>query len=102
MTGNTVTETWAYSLNGGTFLKFETNAVTGDVWQTAGSSLTGLGLQNGDTIAFQDTFSGAAGNNGNLDFDNILITLELIPEPSSLALAGLCISLWGLWIRKLH
>lgn len=101
MTGNSLTETWAYSLDGGAFQNFETNTVTGNVWQTEGSPLSGLTLNNDDTIVFRDTFSDAAGNNGNLDFDNILITSEIIPEPSSLALAGLCISFAGLWIRKL-
>jgi hypothetical protein len=102
MTGNSVTETWAYSLNGGGFKNIETNAVSGNVWQTEGVSLTGVVLHNGDTIAFHDTFSGAAGNNGNLDFDNIVFTSESIPEPSSLALAGLGICLTGMWIRKIR
>lgn len=96
MTANTVTETWDYSLNGGAFLNFGTIAATGNIWQTTTSPLTGLVLHNGDTLAFRNTFSGAAGNSGNLDFDNILITSVVVPEPSSLALTALGISLAGL------
>ena len=96
MTANTVTETWAYSFNGGAFLNFGTIAATGNVWQTTTSPLTGLVLHNGDTLAFRNTFSGAVGNNANLDFDNILITSVVVPEPPSLALAALGASLTGL------
>jgi hypothetical protein len=96
-TGNTLTETWAYSLNGGVFLNLQTNAVTGNAWHTATASLAGLLLHNGDTIAFRNTFSGAAGNNGNLDFDNIRITSAVAPEPSPLALTTLGLSVAGLF-----
>ena len=93
---NSLTETWAYSLDGGPFVNFETDTVTGNVWQTQGSLLSGLTLKNDDTIVFRDTFSGAAGINGNLDFDNIQIFSEVIPEPYALALVALGISFAGL------
>jgi hypothetical protein len=100
-TGNTLTETWAYSINGGAFLNFLTNGIAGNAgWQTTTASLAGLQLQNGDTIAFRDTFSGAVGVNGNLDFDNIQITsgsIISVPEPSPLALLALGISFVGVW-----
>lgn len=86
-TASTLTETWAYSLNGGAFIDFDTIGVTGNVWQPEVSLLSGLTLQNGDTIIFRNTFSGAAGNNGRLDFDNIQFTSLVVPEPSFLALA---------------
>ena len=95
---NTLTETWAYSLDGGAFINFETDAVTGNVWRLDGSVISGLMLTNGDTILLRDTFSGAAGINGNLDFDNIQISSQVIPEPPSLALVALSISLAGPWL----
>jgi hypothetical protein len=103
MTASTLTNSWAYSINGGAFIDFATDAATGNVWQTANSPLIGLTLNNGDTITFRDTFSGAVGNNGNLDFDNIQITSIVVPEPPPLTLAVLGISLAGvrrvLWFR---
>jgi hypothetical protein len=88
MTGNTVTETWAYSLNGGAFKNFETDAVTGNLWQTEGSILNGIILNNGDTIALRDTISGADGSNGKLKLDDIQLTSILMLEPSSTVLAS--------------
>ena len=96
--GNSVTNVLAYSLNGGALINFDTNSVLGNsTWQTDGALLSGLQLQNGDTLVISDTFSGAAGNNGNLDFDNIQITsTTVVPEPSSRVLAGTGFSLAGL------
>jgi hypothetical protein len=88
MTGNTVTETWAYSLNGGDFKIFETDAVTGNLWQTEGSILSGIILNNGDTIALRNTISGAEGNHGRLELDHIRLTAMLMPEPASTVLAS--------------
>jgi hypothetical protein len=89
MTGNSINQTWAYSLNGGAFKNFETDVVTGGLWKTGGSLLNGLVMTNGETIAFRDTITGASGNNGNLEFDNIQISSTAVPEPSVSALASL-------------
>jgi len=97
---NSLTETWAYSLDGGAFINFETDTASGNVWQLDGSVISGLRLTNGDTIVFRDTFSGAAGINGNVDFDNMQISSEVIPEPSSLALAALGIGIAGAWFVR--
>ena len=86
--GNTVTESWAYSLNGGAYKNFETDAVTGGLWQTEGSILNGIILNNGDTIALRNTIGGAVGNNGELELDNIRLTSVLMPEASSTVLAS--------------
>jgi hypothetical protein len=86
--GSTVTEIWAYSLNGGAFKNFETDAVTGNLWQTEGSILSGIILNNGDTIALRNTISGADGGNGKLELDNIRLTSILMPDPSSTVLAS--------------
>lgn len=59
--------------------------------------LSGVTLHNGDTLTLRDTFSGATGNNGNLDFDNFQMTSEIVPDLSSLALVALSISMAGLW-----
>jgi hypothetical protein len=88
-TATSVTETWAYSINGGAFIDFDTLTVTGNIWQSQVSPLSGLTLYNGDTIAFRDTITGASGNNGNLDFDNIQLISSVVPEPSSFALVAL-------------
>jgi len=72
--------------------------VTGNVWQQEGSVLNALTLTNGDTITLRDTFSGAVGNNGNLDFDNLVISADVIPEPSSLALMALSLGCAGTWL----
>jgi hypothetical protein len=88
MIGNTVTETWAYSLNGSDFKIFETDVVTGNLWQTEGSILNGIILTNGDTIALRNTICGAGGGNGKLELDNIRLTSVLMPEPSSTVLAS--------------
>ena len=89
MTGNTLTNIWSYSINGGSSVIFQTNTVTGNTWETINGSVAGLLLNNGETIAFSDTITGAAGNNGSLDFDNLRVTSDLIPEPKSLGLAML-------------
>ena len=86
--GNTVTESWAYSLNGGAFKNFGTDAVTGNLWQTEGSVLSGIILNNGDTLALRNTISGAGGSNGKLELDNIRLTSVLMPEASSTVLAS--------------
>ena len=88
MIGNTVTETWAYSLNGRDFKIFETDALTGNLWQSEGSVLNGIILTNGDTIALRGTISGAGGKNGKLELDNIRLTSVLMPEASSTVLAS--------------
>lgn len=98
-----LTETWAYSLNGGAFINFAINDVSGGTWQTFSSSLTGLQLWNGDTITFRSTFTGATGVNGSLDFDNIQITSQIasdpsvraVPEPSAWVLMALGAGLAG-------
>jgi hypothetical protein len=89
LSGSSITETWAYSLNGGAFKNFETDTVAGDKWHTEGSLFDGLTLTAGETITFRDTISGATGNNGNLEFDNIQISSTVVPEPSAPALASL-------------
>jgi hypothetical protein len=98
-TANTVTETWAYSINGAAYINFDTVAVTGNVWQTEVIPLSGLTLNNGDTLILRDTITGAAGSNGNLDFDDFKMTSEIVPEPSSLALVLLSVGSAGLWFR---
>ena len=89
VSGSSITQTWAYSLDGVTFKNFETDVIAGDGWHTEGSFLDGLTLTDGETITFRDTISGATGNNGNLDFDNIQVTSTVVPEPSAPALASL-------------
>ena len=96
-TASTLTDTWAYSINGGPYTDFLTNTATGNVWQTVTTPLSGLRLDNGDTITFRDTFSGAAGNNGDLDFDNIQMTSIVVPEPSIGVLAALGV---GVAVRR--
>jgi hypothetical protein len=86
LNGNSINQTWAYSLNGGAFVNFETDVVTGNLWQTEGSFLNGLVLTNGETIAFSDTITGAIGNNGSLEFDNVEITSTVVSEPPAPAL----------------
>ena len=89
LSGSSITETWAYSLNGGAFKNLETDVAAGDGWHTEGSFLDGLTLTDGETITFRDTISGATGNNGNLEFDNIQISSTIVPEPSAPVLASL-------------
>ena len=89
LSGSSITQTWAYSLNGGTFKNFETDVVAGDKWHTEGSLFDGLTLTDGETITFRDTISGATGNNGNLEFDNFQISSTVVPEPSAPVLASL-------------
>jgi len=55
--------TWAYSINGGTFINFQTNAANGNIWQTFVYSFTGLVLQNGDAFLCAHV-GGASGSNG--------------------------------------
>ncbi|HTY89075.1 MAG TPA: hypothetical protein VMB80_16635 [Candidatus Acidoferrum sp.] len=93
MTANSLTSTWAYSINGGAYLDFATTTATGNIWQTQSSPLNGIILHDGDIITFRDTFSGAVGNNGNLDFDNLQITSIVVPEPSFLVLAAAIVAL---------
>jgi hypothetical protein len=89
LSGSSLTETLAYSLNGGAFIKFETDVVAGDLWHTEGSLFNGVTLTDGDNITVRDTISGATGNNGNLEFDNIQISSTVVPEPSVPVLASL-------------
>ena len=93
--GSSITNIWAYSLNGGSFQNFATNLVAGGSWLTTGSSISGLVLQNSDTIVLQDTLSGATGNNQGLDFDNIQLTAIVVPEPPSFVLAVVCVGIAG-------
>ena len=89
-TGAPITQTWAYSLNGGTYVDFLTNTVAGAAWQTDSASMAGLQLQDGDTLALRDTLSGATGNGQSLDFDNLQILsggVTPVPEPSTITLA---------------
>jgi hypothetical protein len=98
-TGSPVTETWAYSLNGGAFLNFQTNTVTGSAWQTINFSFSGLQLENGDTLNLRATLSGAAGIGQSLGFDNIQIIskdITPVPEPSPLILAAAGVSFVGI------
>ncbi len=87
-----IVETWAYSLNGGVFLDFQTTSLAGNgVWQTITVPLSDIQLQNGDTITFRNTFSGATSNNGKLDLDNIQIISSVyvpVPEPGTTTLAA--------------
>ena len=77
--------------------RFSDQYRTGNVWQTVTSPLAGLTLHNGDTITFRDTFSGAVGNNGNLDFDNIQMTSIVVPEPAFGVLVALGV---GVAVRR--
>ncbi len=89
-TSASMTQTWAYSINGGSFTNFYTDTVTGASWQTNTYTFTGLHLQDGDTVTFRDTFSGASGNGQALDFDDLEIAaagVSPVPEPSVIALA---------------
>ncbi len=100
-TGTPITQTWAYSLNGGAFSNFMTNTVAGNSWQNLSYAFPTLQLQNGDILAFRDTFSGASGNGQALDFDNIQITsanITPVPEPSSVTLTGFGIA--AFWMRR--
>jgi hypothetical protein len=90
---NTVTETWSYSVNGSAYVNFDTAAATGNVWQTETIQLSGVTLNNSDTLTLRSTLSGAAGNNGALDFDNFEMTSNIVPEPSALALVALTLSM---------
>jgi len=96
-TASTVTETWSYSINGSAYINFDTVAATGNAWQTEMIQLSGVTLHNGDILSLRETFSGAAGNNGALDFDNFEMTSTIVPEPSSLGLVALSLSMAWLW-----
>jgi hypothetical protein len=88
-TGTPITQTWAYSLNGGAFTNFMVNSISGNAWQTNSASFTGLQLQNGDTFVLRDTLTGASGNGQSLDFDDFMISsagFTPVPEPSGVAL----------------
>ena len=89
MASSTIINIWSYSINGGAPVLFLTNGVSGNVWQTVSSPLAGLTLTNGETITLSDSIKGATGNNGSLDFDNLQITSNYVPEPSPLGLAAL-------------
>jgi hypothetical protein len=95
-TASSVTETWEYSVNGGAYISFDIVAATGNTWQTEVIQLSGLTLNNGDTLTLRSTFSGATGNNGNLGFDNFEMTSQIVPEPSSLVLIVLSFGIAGL------
>ncbi len=89
-TGAPMTETWACSLNGGAYVNFSTNNVTGGSWLPETFLINALQLHNGDTIVLRDTFSAASGNGQSLDFDNFQITSAgIIPEPSLFSLLAL-------------
>jgi hypothetical protein len=91
-TGTPMTQTWAYSVDGGGFTNFLTLSVAGSAWQTNTYTFAGLQLQDGDTLMLRDTFSGASGNGQSLDFDDLQIAAAgapVVPEPSSIVLAFL-------------
>jgi hypothetical protein len=96
---STVTESWAYSINGAAYINFDAVAVTGNTWQTEIIQLSGVTLYNGDTLTLRNTFSGAAGNNGALDFDNFEMTSNIVPEPPAMVLVVLSLGVAGLWFN---
>lgn len=98
-TASFVTETWSYSVNGSAYISFDTVTATGNAWQTESIQISGITLYNGDILSLRNTFSDATGNNGGLDFDNLMIGYQIVPEPSAFVLVILSLSMAILWLR---
>jgi hypothetical protein len=86
--GNPLTQTWTYSINGGTSTTLGTVTLTDGNLDNESLSPT-MTLSAGQTITFTDTISGASAINGALNFGEFqLISVNTVPEPVTWALIG--------------
>ncbi len=92
-------QTWSWSTDGDTFTTFQTvdsitSSSTFDLKQFSGPAA----LDNVATAFLRVTFDGATASNGNNRLDNI--TFSAVPEPASIALAGLGVLGAGVALRR--
>ncbi len=80
-----VTQTLAYSVNGGTFVNFGTfNPVDSTTFTTASFNLSAIdAIENQASVTFRITFTGATNAGGTNGLDNIQLTGTPVPEPST-------------------
>ena len=83
------THDWAWSTDGVNYTSLISNAANQtSTWSTETVDFTGTGLDNAPTAYISLTVNGATGTTGNNRFDNILLNVSAIPEPTSLSLLG--------------
>jgi hypothetical protein len=92
------TQTWSYSTNGTDFTDFETVTGTTSTTFSLKEFSAPAALDNVATAFLRVTFDGATASNGNNRLDNI--TFSAVPEPASIALAGLGVLGAGVALRR--
>jgi hypothetical protein len=94
-------QVWSWSTDGSTFTDFQTLDSIPTAFADAGGNPIFSGpadLDNAATAFLRVTFDGATGSSGNNRLDNI--TFSAVPEPASIALAGLGVLGAGVALRR--
>ncbi|WP_428304746.1 PEP-CTERM sorting domain-containing protein [Lacipirellula sp.] len=85
------TGAWSYSTNGVTFTPLVGNTASiSTTFAVATLDMTGVaGVANQPSLTLRYTVSGATSNSGNNRIDNLQLNATPVPEPATMALAGL-------------